>query len=256
MKVLVISDLHLGNGDRFGTFEWSNSDFIIMLKHVIEKNAIDKVVLNGDVFELYKYRFKEAYLKNKELIRYFKSIKAIVIKGNHDFISPIGVSHHTIINTQGKKIYFEHGHDADFLNGTEVGRAIGYGLHFLLKRMFRFKWVEDMYFNAIEGLEDVNRVPRKYNTYKYLKYALKLLRSYDVVVLGHTHKMECHNTYYLNSMKQYCNVGSCTLGRFQGLVLDTETLKFETIKYSKPECLQLLKKVKVGKSNAAKRQRA
>ncbi|WP_320052881.1 metallophosphoesterase [uncultured Acetobacteroides sp.] len=240
MNVLVISDLHLGNGDRFGTFEWSNADFIAMLKQVVESYRIDQVVLNGDILELYKYRFRDAYLKNKELMRYFKSIKPIVIKGNHDFISPIGVFHHTIVNAQGKKIYFEHGHDADFLNGTRIGRAIGFGLHLLLKRLIGIRWVEDVYFSTIEGLEDINRIPRKYNTYKYLKHALKLLRSYDVVVLGHTHKVESHNTYYLNSKKQYCNTGSCTLGRFQGVVLDTETLRCETIKYSKLECRQVL----------------
>lgn len=56
--------------------------------------------------------------------------------------------------------------------------------------------------------------------------------------------MESHNTYYLNSKKQYCNTGSCTLGRFQGVVMDTETLRCETIKYSKKECRQILNRSK------------
>lgn len=247
MNVLVISDLHLGNGDRFGTFGWSNSDFIAVLKHVMTTHQIDQVVLNGDVFELYKYRFKDAYLKNKELIKYLKSIKAIFIKGNHDFISPMGVFYHTIVNAQGRKIYFEHGHEADFLNGTQIGRSVGFMLHLLLKRIIRFKWVERVYFNTIDALEDINQVPRKYNTYKYLKHALRLLRSYDVVVLGHTHKVESHNTYYLNSKKQYCNSGSCTLGRFQGVVIDVENLHCETIKYSQKECAAILEGSKAAK---------
>ncbi|WP_047451480.1 metallophosphoesterase [Alistipes sp. ZOR0009] len=252
MNVLVISDLHLGNGDRFGTFEWSNGDFIAMLKQVIDGHQIDQVVLNGDIFELYKYRFKDAYRKNKELITFLKSIGAIFIKGNHDFISPLGTFSHTIVNTQGRKVYFEHGHEADFLNGTRVGRAIGFGLHLLLKRIIHIRWVERVYFNTIDALEDINQVPRKYNTYKYLKHALRLLRTYDVVVLGHTHKVESHNTYYLNSKKQYCNTGSCTLGRFQGVVIDTETLRCETIKYSKVECEAVLQ----GRKLSTKVQRA
>lgn len=236
MKILVISDLHLGNGDRFGTFEWSADDFILLLKDTIHQQRIDQVVLNGDIFELYKYTFKAAYRKNRVLIGYFKSINAIFLKGNHDFISPMGKFQHLIVNSQGRKIYIEHGHEADFLNGTRLGRAIGYGLHVLLKTIVGFKWVERIYFDTLMTLEEVNKVPRKYNTYKYLKHALKLLRTYDVVVLSHTHKVENHSTYYLSSKKQYCNTGSCTLGRFQGVVVDTETLTCDTIKLSKKEC--------------------
>lgn len=244
MNVLVISDLHLGTGDQFGTFEWSNSDFILMMRHIIQTHKVDQVVLNGDVFELYKYRFKDTYRKNRELIRFFKSINAIFIKGNHDFISPLGAFHHTILNSQGKKIYFEHGHEADFLNGTSVGRAIGLGLHMLLKHLISYRWVQRIYFNTIDALEDINQIPRKYNTYRYLKHALKLLRTYDVVVMGHTHKLESHNTYYLNNKKQYCNTGSCTMGRFQGIIVDTESLRVESIKLSKRECLQTLEWIK------------
>jgi|APDOM4702015159_1054818.scaffolds.fasta_scaffold04155_2 predicted phosphodiesterase len=240
MNVLVISDLHLGNGDRFGTFDWSADDFILLLKDVMDRHRIDQLVLNGDIFELYKYTFKEAYRKNKQLIKFFKSVNAIFIKGNHDFISPMGKFYHLITNSSGKKIYIEHGHEADFLNGTRVGRFIGYSLHMLLKRIVRYKWVERIYFDTIVTLEDVNKVPRKYNTYKYLKYALKLLRTYDVVIMSHTHKVENHSTYYLSSKKQYCNTGSCTLGRFQAAIIDTESLTCETLKYSKKDCKQMV----------------
>lgn len=34
----------------------------------------------------------------------------------------------------------------------------------------------------------------------------------------------------LYKKKRYLNTGSCSLGRFQGIVLDTETLKYELIK--------------------------
>lgn len=247
MNILVISDLHLGTGDQFGTFGWSNRDFISMVQHLIENQKIDQVILNGDIFELYKYRFKDVCRKNWELLSFFREVKAIYIKGNHDFISPLGKFQHTIVNSQGKKIYIEHGHEADFLNGTRIGRQIGLALHMLLKRIIRFKWVQSVYFDTINALEDVNKVPRKYNTYKYLKHALNLLRSYDVVLMGHTHKIESHNTYFLNQKKQYCNSGSCSLGRFQAIVVDTESLKCETIKLSKVECEAILGKHKLAK---------
>ena len=68
-----------------------------------------------------------------------------------------------------------------------------------------------------------------------MKYALRLLKTYDVVIMGHTHKMEAHKTYYLQNKKRYLNSGTCSHGRFQAIFLDTETLKHETIKISRKE---------------------
>jgi len=36
--------------------------------------------------------------------------------------------------------------------------------------------------------------------------------------------------YYINQRKQYLNCGTCSLGRFQAVLVDTETLANETIK--------------------------
>jgi predicted phosphodiesterase len=142
---------------------------------------------------------------------------------------------HLITNSKGQTIYIEHGHNADFLNGTAIGRSISRLGFKVLKRIVEFKWIERVYFRIVEWDDHVNRIPKKYNTFKYLNYALRLLRNFDVVVLGHTHKLESHKTYYLNAKKVYVNSGTCSLGRLQALILDTETLKFETIKLSKDE---------------------
>jgi predicted phosphodiesterase len=64
-------------------------------------------------------------------------------------------------------------------------------------------------------------------------YALKLLKKYDMVILGHTHKLESHKIYYLNNKKIYLNCGTCSLGRFQAIVVDTETFEYETVKIPK-----------------------
>ena len=99
-----------------------------------------------------------------------------------------------------------------------------------LKVLVKWHFANKLYFHFLkqdEGLEF-----RTYNSYKYLRYALDLLKKYDVVVLGHTHKMEVHNTYYLDNKKQYINTGSCSLGRFQAILLDTETLEHTPITMS------------------------
>ncbi|MDZ7632953.1 MAG: hypothetical protein U5L72_00325 [Bacteroidales bacterium] len=87
--------------------------------------------------------------------------------------------------------------------------------------------------------ESLNSVPRKYNTLKYLTYALNLLKENDMVILAHTHKLESHHTYYLNKKKRYLNCGSCSLGRFQGIVLDTETLRYDLIKATRESVYNL-----------------
>ncbi len=238
MNLLIVSDLHIDCGDNFGTFGWKPKRFIKNLEKLIEAYKVDKVVLNGDVFDLYKYSFKEVYRNNFELISYFNRKKFIYIRGNHDLFNPFAQDSYSIVNSKGQTIYIEHGHNADFLNGTRLGRAISMIGFSLLKKTIHLPLVEKIYFKIVEWDDQINRIPKKYNTFKYLNYALKLLRSNDVVILGHTHKLETHKTYYLNSKKLYLNTGTCSLGRLQAIVLDTESLKYETIKVASDEKLK------------------
>jgi predicted phosphodiesterase len=103
----------------------------------------------------------------------------------------------------------------------------------LLKQLSHSKSLMDIYFKIVTFEDQINHIPKKYNTIKYLTYALRLLKEHDVVILAHTHKLESHHTYYLNKKKRYLNSGSCSLGRFQGILMDTETLKYELIKENK-----------------------
>jgi len=239
MILLVISDLHIDNGDHFGTFGWKPKKFIKTIDKLIEHYGIDQVILNGDVFDLYKYSFKEVYHKNFELISYFNRKNFIYIRGNHDLWNPFAKDSHLIVNSSGKSIYIEHGHEADFLNGTNLGRLISQIGFILLKWLINYKCVERLYFRIVEFDDEVNHIPRKYNSYKYLKYALKLLRKYDMVILSHTHKIELHKMYYLNNRKIYLNTGTCSLGRLQALIIDTETLKNEILKVSSRDKLRI-----------------
>jgi len=235
MNLLVISDLHLGafrEGDIFG---WKSEDFLKKIESVVEENGIDKIVLNGDIFELYKYDYKDICLHHKKLLDYFYKNNAIFIKGNHDTISD-GREAFDMWNRKGQSIHIEHGHDADFLSGTALGRWYSKWLHRMIKQLSKKKFLYSIYLKIVALDDEINRIPRKYNSYTYLKYALNLLKKYDVVILGHTHKIETHKTYYLNGKKLYLNCGSCSMGRFQAVTLDTETLRYEIIKLSHEEC--------------------
>jgi predicted phosphodiesterase len=230
MNILIISDLHIDTNDNFGIFQWDEMELIVHLERIRDIYSIDKVIFNGDIFELIKYRMEEIEKANPILMRYFKNRDFVFIKGNHDIINKHAQESFKITNSSGQTIYIEHGHNADWINGTRLGRTIGKAALSILKKMSNSKHLMDIYFKIIALEDQINHIPKKYNTLTYLTYALKLLKEHDVVILSHTHKLESHHTYYLNKKKRYLNSGSCSLGRFQGIIMDTETLKYELIK--------------------------
>jgi len=230
MNILVISDLHIDTGDKFGTFQWEETDLIDQLERIREIYSIDKVIFNGDTFELLKYRFDDIKKANPTLMEYFRSKDFIFIKGNHDILIDFGLKCFDIVNSNGQTIHIEHGHSADWFDGSSIGQAISKFGFSLLKKLSHSASMMDIYLKIVAFGDQINHIPKRYNTLKYLTYALKLLKDFDVVILSHTHKLESHHTYYLNKKKRYLNTGSCSLGRFQGIVMNTETLKYDLIK--------------------------
>jgi predicted phosphodiesterase len=241
MKILVISDLHITKKAELNTFEWENQKFINFLNKIIQENEIDKVILNGDIYDIYQYPYNEIKKDNQDIIDYLSGDKFIYIKGNHDFFMKDGLYEYNITNSDGKTIHIEHGHEADFLNGTGFGRWIGRTSFDILRHLMKYNFVKNQFYKIMAQKNGDKVTPREYNTYKYLKYAIDYMKKYDVIILGHTHKLETFKTYFTTNKKRYLNSGSCTFGRFQGVVLDTETLKFKTIKITKDEIMNNIK---------------
>lgn len=233
MKLLVVSDFHIADNAALCTFGWGEQEFIEKMEAVRKSHAIDRVVLNGDVFDLYKSNYEDIAARHGRLISYLRGIKAVFIRGNHDSALPFGQNHFGMINGRGEKIYIEHGHQGDFINGTRIGRCMGSLFYKFLKLLSRLPLTQALYFTYMEHDEGL-KGHGKYNSYKYLRHAVKLLRKYDVVILGHTHKIEVHNTYWRDRNKRYFNTGACSFGRFQGLVLDTETLRHRNVRFDPP----------------------
>ena len=229
-----MSDLHITDNKHLGTFGWDEDDFIGKIETIKKRYAIDKVVLNGDTFDLYKGNYDDVVSRHKDLIDYLNRIDSVFIKGNHDGMLGYGQDRFEIVNGKKEKILIEHGHRGDFINGTSIGRSIGKLFYAVLKLFARFSITRSLYFHFMEQ-DDGLKGHGKYNSYKYLRYAVKMLRKYDLVILGHTHKLEIHDTYRRNSKKRYINSGSCSFGRFQGIVIDTETLKHTIIRMDPPQ---------------------
>ena len=55
MNILVLSDLHIDTRDNFGTFQWDEMELIMQIEGLRDIYNIDRVIFNGDVFELLKY---------------------------------------------------------------------------------------------------------------------------------------------------------------------------------------------------------
>lgn len=230
MHLFIISDLHLSDGRSLCTFGWRQDAFIEAMDAIREQHAIDRVVLNGDVFDLYTSKYRNIANHNWKLVDYLAVIDAIFIKGNHDRALGQAREFCSIVNSRGEKIHIEHGHRADVLNGTRLGRGLGRVFFHLLRSASRFSRPCAWYFGYVHRME-ARKDRRTRNSNRHFRYASKLLRYNDVVVLGHTHKIEVRQADTGNGRKRYFNSGSCSLGRMQGIVLDTETLEHAAIHF-------------------------
>jgi predicted phosphodiesterase len=229
VRLFIISDLHLGDGRSLCTFGWRQDAFIETMEAIREEHGVDRVILNGDVFDLYKSKYRNIANHNRKIVDYLADIDAVFIKGNHDRAFRQGREFCTIVNSRGEKIHIEHGHRADVLNGTTLGRGLGHVFFHLLRGASRFSRPCAWYVGYVHRMEE-RKDRRTRNSKHHFRYATKLLRTNDVVVLGHTHKIEARQAETLNGRKRYFNSGSCSLGRMQGIILDTETLEYIAIR--------------------------
>lgn len=230
MNIMVISDLHMCNKDHFGVFDWNEDEFISLTELYMKQYKIDLLFLNGDVFEMYKYRYKHIAKSYSRLIEFFNRKDVILLRGNHDSLYRDSHDEFNIISSEHKWVHIEHGHNADFMNGNPVMRFVQRFTFRALRVLTRNKLILKIYHKFLSYTENKDIDRRKRHSAKYLQYALSLSSDFDVVILGHAHELRKH-TYYINGRKKYyfCT-GTCSLGRFQGIILNTETLEHKIIK--------------------------
>lgn len=230
MKYLVISDLHLDKKNDLGFFHWSESGFIERVERAIADYSIDRVILLGDIFELYRYFKSEVYESYPLLLSFFNRINAVFVRGNHDSVSHTGRDAYHVMDG-GHSILFIHGHQADFWSGNPV---IMFIIKWFMKGFRLLTYIKPIRSIYIGIYRAVDRKPvdfRSRNEFPYLFYALRLLESgHDMVVMGHTHKQDELVVTSRGRKKIYINTGTCSLGRFEALVLNTETMDYTLIK--------------------------
>ena len=211
MKVLIISDLHLGDGSSADDFG-DNDDSL--LKWITSHNA-DVVYLNGDIYDSWQFKMKRIKKAHPKIIKEFKNRKYKYIRGNHDY-SVMGVLTRSLTTKNAMKVLISHGFQNDDRMKNPFLRV---GVWFLgiLERVPFLSWIDN---------PESFATPR--NKEKIMKltedYARDQLHKYDIVICGHTHlKCDKNVSDGLTGSLKYINTGTCQHGKREGAILDTET---------------------------------
>ena len=223
MKLAVISDLHLGAGDRADGFGHDDTDFLRFLKF-LESN-FERVILLGDIWETLQSRrlgsakqeLTLARAAHPEIARRFERPKYRYVHGNHDMVAGLlGVPDELQLDVDGVRLLFTHGHQNDDLIQrrlwlSELGvwlggwiRRVGLGAFYRLCAKID---------EARGGLSlDGTR-----SAFQRWAGGEATRREFDVVVTGHTH----HAIRTEHGSRLFLNSGSCSEGQLSFLSIDT-----------------------------------
>jgi predicted phosphodiesterase len=198
MRYLIISDLHLGN------VEDNSSYHEKQLIEWIGKIRPDVLIMNGDIYDLWKYKFVDIKNYYKDLLFVLHSYNNIKLIGNSDY-ELFGRTKIVIEMKNGKKVCVIHSFQNDLFMSTWYFRFLIWWMT-RLERLVPNSNVFSRFFTRIDKNIENNA----------LELAKKLLNNYDFVVLGHT-----HNPGIFENGKYY-NSGTCSSGNKNGIIIDTD----------------------------------
>lgn len=219
MKIAVISDLHLNHENATDQFKHDITEFVRFLKYL--EDNFEVIILLGDIYETlmswnHKASLAKCIEKYKEICSRFTNKKYKYIKGNHDHVAGkyLNASEDLIINSNGHKLYFTHGHQFDLLQGnlrliSEIGVLFGgCMIRNKLNKIYNYIYSLDMASSC--DLIDLKQISKG-----VIKLAVK--HNADIVVTGHSHigiVEEYGNNIIMNS-------GTCSNGKYSFLSIDT-----------------------------------
>jgi len=225
LKIAVISDLHLGRGDRSDEFGHDDADFLRFLDFV-EANH-ERVVLTGDVWETLQCRSPRQQVDelvrcqqaHPEIARRFEQPKYRYLYGNHDAVARnvLNAPEHLHLNVDGSRFLFTHGHQLDWIVSKLklVSELIvwlgGWILRMGLKPIKHLaNWVE-------ERLRGESKLCPERDRFQIASIALAARHEADVVITGHTHNAVVAE----HGDRLFLNPGSCSEGQLSWLSMDT-----------------------------------
>ena len=229
MQIAVISDLHLGPGDRTDGFGHDDGEFLGFLRFL--ENNFERIVLLGDIWETLTgarpgtplrslYAARRAH---PELAARFELPKYHYIHGNHDLVTGVAerAPEKLILNADGTRVLFTHGHQHDWIIRrarwlSELGVWLGsWILRLGLEPLHRV-------FSLIDGLcsGQASKLPR--SSFQRWAFDLAEKSDFDVIVTGHTHIPVRSD----NAGRTFLNSGSCAEGRYSFASLDTRLASY------------------------------
>jgi predicted phosphodiesterase len=224
MQIAVISDLHLGSGGPTDLFQHDDTEFLRFLGFL--EGNFERIVLLGDIWETLTGRLPgkplvelaSARATHPEIARRFERPKYSYVHGNHDIVAGLcGAPEEIALEADGVRLLFTHGHQNDpivrsarFLSelGVWVGawvRRFGFGSLYRLAR-------------RVDGLRGGANLDAERCTFQRWAVDVARVRDVDVVVTGHTHIA----TRAEHGARLFMNSGSCSMGEFSFLSLDTK----------------------------------
>jgi predicted phosphodiesterase len=229
MLVAVISDLHLGAGDRADAFEHEDNEFLRFLDYL--ESHFERIVLLGDIWEtltapkpgMQEAELLRAQAAHPEIHRRFLRSKYRYVHGNHDLVAgPVmGAPDEYFLETDGLRLLFNHGHQGDGLcMGARPLSEFGVWLGGWLRRGGFHRTYSS--FASMEHLRS-----QKPESCAVRRWALShgANRSADIVVTGHTHQA----TKAFAGARLFLNSGACAHGNISYLALDTRQHHYEVV---------------------------
>lgn len=231
MRLAVISDLHLGQGDASDRFKHNDSEFLKFLKNL--ELDFEHIILLGDIWETLtskwssdpKQGLRWAREAHPDLAHRFERTQYLYVHGNHDLVAASqGVPDRLLIDADGVRLLFTHGHHHDWL----IRRA----RWFSEWTIWLGAWVERIGLSALYQIVycldlSLSR-PRSHplrDSFQRWAFGLAGNASADVVVTGHTHhamRSEFDSRLFLNS-------GCCIGNEISYLSIDTHLNNYEVI---------------------------
>ncbi|PIE20645.1 MAG: serine/threonine protein phosphatase [Proteobacteria bacterium] len=225
MKIAVISDLHLGRGDRFDEFGHDDAEFLRFLDF-LERNH-ERVVLAGDIWETLQgatprrqaRELAKARRAHAEIAQRFERPAYRYLHGNHDLVAGNVIEAPDVLHIEadGTRLLFTHGHQFDFVVkharwfSELVAWLGGWALRLGLRPLYRtVEWIEGRIRGESRASPDKDR-------FQLASMALAARHEADVIVTGHTH----NGMVTEHGERLFMNSGSCAGGRCSFLSLDT-----------------------------------
>lgn len=220
--IFVISDLHMGDGGPRDNFAYGDreKELVAFLDYVERKCG--RLVICGDLFELWQSNISKVLTKRKWLLDRFASMQATYILGNHDadlyyFMFQEGWLTHPFfrrmcgscfLNKCGKSFQFIHGHEADPYCVSDVpglGRITAIYSGLAEDRnggpmLDKYRTVEQKVVGRMERLVSLwNWLRGKPDRFTAINRQLRDMAPVaDVVICGHTHRSGHIGTWHYN----------------------------------------------------------